>query len=128
MKRLISILFIVVYATTAFATTYDFHFCHGKMVGSALLNISNQPKCCCGDSDNPMKGCCKDEIITCKADNHRTTPSIAISIPISPDFALPIFLSFHLAPKSQVKSSRLYQCISTQSSEPVYLLTRVIRI
>jgi hypothetical protein len=126
-KRLISILFIAVYASTAFATTYDFHFCHGKMMGSALLNISGHPKCCCGDADKAMNGCCKDEIKICKADCHRTTQSVT-TVPLSLDLALPAVISLHFAPTFHIQSSRLCQLNPWQSSAPVYLLNKVLRI
>ena len=130
MKRLTAILFLLIYATTAFGITIDFHYCQGRMVKSALLNISEKPGCCCKQdfSGSMAKDCCNDEIKVSKTDSHKTAQST--TAPDLPEHeALTHFLTYLILP-GQV-SLPIAQTIfpkPERDPEPVYLLCCVFRL
>ena len=130
MKRLTAILFFLIYATTAFGITIDFHYCQGKMVKSSLLNISEKPGCCCKQdvSSSMAKDCCNDEITVAKADNHKTAQST--TVPDLPEHeTLTHFLTSPILPgRVSLPIAQTIFPKPERDPEPVYLLCRVFLI
>ena len=129
-KRLTAILFLLIYATTAFGITIDFHYCQGKMVKSSLLNISEKPGCCCKDegSRSMPEDCCNDDVKVCKTDNHKTAQSF-VSLDLIEHTIVTHFLDYLLPLNSlnqQISQANLAK--PERNPEPVYLLCRVFRI
>ena len=130
MKRLTTILFLLIYATTAFGITIDFHYCQGKMVKFSLLNISEKPGCCCKDksSRSMPADCCNDDVKVCKSDNHKTVQTVT-SLDLIAHKALAYFPAYLLL-AGRVSRQIAYTTVSTpeRDPEPVYLLCRAFRI
>lgn len=130
MKRLIAILFLLIYTTTAFGITIDFHYCQGNMVKFALLNVSAKPDCCCQhDASGFMaKDCCNDVIKVSKTDSHKTGQST--TAPDLPEHeALTHFLTYLILPDQvSVPVAQTIFPKPERDPEPVYLLCRVFRI
>jgi hypothetical protein len=129
-KRLIAISFLLIYATTAFGITIDFHYCQGRMVKSSLLNIEAKPDCCCKrDTSGTMsKGCCNDDIKVAKSENHNTVQSA--TAPDLPEHEIIThFLNYLvLADRAGRPTSHTIFLKPERDPEPVYLLCRVFRI
>lgn len=129
-KRLISILFLLIYATTAFGITIDFHYCQGKMVKSSLLNIRQMPDCCCQEeASHPVPAlCCNDDVRVCETDNHKTAQP-AISTDLIGHPVVIRFLNYKFLPNSlNQQRSKITFANPERETESIYLLCRVFRI
>lgn len=105
MKKIITILFLMIYSSTAFAVTLDIHFCAGKFSEIILLNLGDKPQCGCDHSNPTHTDCCSDKIVLSKTDIHKTVqpyliPEIFSSIvlsdytdPISNNYTLPVAIT-----------------------------------
>ena len=130
MKRFIAILFLLIYTTTAFGITLDFHYCQGRMVKPVLLNVSEKPDCCCQhDASRSMsKGCCKDVIKVSRTDSHKTVQS-TLSPYSSEHEAIIQFLNYLILPDHiSLPVAQTNFTKPKRNLEPVYLLCRVFRI
>lgn len=61
MKKLITIFFLLSYATSSIGTTVNLHYCMGEYMGSNLFHSSTDKCPKCGMKVAKSKGCCKDE-------------------------------------------------------------------
>lgn len=130
MKRLIAILFLLIYANTAFGITIDFHYCQGKMVKFALLNVSAKPDCCCKkDASSSMsKGCCNDDIKVSQSDSHKTAQSTTVPDLLEHEALTHFFNYLVLADRVSRPTAQTVFPKPKRNPEPVYLLCRVFRI
>ena len=78
MKKLITILLLIVYSTTTIGATVHVHFCMNKFVGWNLLQSDNDKCGKCGmKEDATKKGCCKDEHKQLKIDGDQQKSIVA---------------------------------------------------
>lgn len=82
MKKIISILLLVLYSSTAFAITMDVHYCASKFSGISLIGYGG-PHCGCDHSNSTHKGCCTDKIVSLKTDNHKTVQPYVLTESLS---------------------------------------------
>lgn len=92
MKRIIAILFLIVYSSTAFSFSVSEHFCSGIYAGIAIANFGGSVDCGCDHSDHTHKGCCEDKIITAKTDDHKTSQQYVLDISMSEKYSAPFFI------------------------------------
>jgi hypothetical protein len=129
MKRLIAILFFVIYAATAFGMTIDFHYCQGKLIKSSILNLSEAPTCCCLEMAKPMSDdCCNDEIKIFKADNHKTVSGIVAMSSIQYALIPPVPHLLITHSSLQTQPSIISYCSVKRNPDRIYLLYRVFRL
>ncbi len=122
MKRIIAIIFLVVYSSTAFAFTLKIHFCGGQFAGIAVTNFDGSVHCGCDHSNyTHKKSCCNDKIISAKTDNHKATQQYTLDNNFSkspaPEFIINYnqdFTNFY----TNTKSQHLHQAEFGRSSIP----------
>ncbi|MEO7265087.1 MAG: hypothetical protein ABIW38_09255 [Ferruginibacter sp.] len=122
MKRIIAIIFLVVYSSTAFAFTLKMHFCGGHFAGIAVANFGGSVDCGCDHSKHThKKSCCSDKLVSAKTDNHKTNQQYALDNNISkcsaPEFIINYnqdFTNFY----TNTKSQHLHQADLSRSSIP----------
>jgi len=126
-KKLLSILLIVVYATSVLGITIKYHYCCGH-----LANISPSPfqeQKMCGCSANVMaQDCCKDELRLNKNDNRQIPPAL-IEGAFSFTVEAPILYSYYFIPRlngGYLQSSTNFS--QRHCSPPLFLLFSVFRI
>lgn len=87
LKKLISILFLAIYANVGFGASIDSHYCGGKLVELKICGITVK-------SDCPMKSlhaaCCKNKVHFCKSDNHKA-PTVAVVTSTETSLKAPFF-------------------------------------
>jgi hypothetical protein len=126
-KKITTILLLVIYALSAVGISLNFHYCHEQLAKVSFQNFGGQKGCACNPKDIP-KDCCKDELTYQKSDNHR-------SVQPAQTFEL---ISFVFNPLSSADYSaislnkgKLNFVLNNQRRscpEPIYLLNRVFRI
>ena len=104
MKKIFSILLLVLYTTSSFAITINVHYCGGKYSGLSLADFGGAVHCSCGQHDSSHTGCCSDKTICAKTDNHKTVQQYWVS-PNFIDFALPLY--FINVPESYLQTVSL---------------------
>ena len=90
MKKIFSILLLVLYTSTSFAITINVHYCGGKYSGLSLADFGGAVHCSCGTHDSTDRGCCTDRTICAKTDNHQTVQQYWVSPNIS-DFIISVY-------------------------------------
>lgn len=90
MKKIISILLLMLYVTTSSAIMINMHYCSGKYSGLTLINFGEVAQCSCGTHDSTHRKCCSDKIICAKADSHKAGQLYRVSPNLS-DFVVPIY-------------------------------------
>ena len=125
MKKLFSILLLLVYTAASSGTVMSAHFCMGELAGITIGE--KQEKACvfCGMED---AGCCHDVSKVVKLDNSQLqkTPTLTIGQFILPlvqvDYQIPSNLSFLTLPKqSHILGKHI-------GGPPLYLRNSVFRI
>lgn len=71
MKKLLSILFAILYAVTSTGATVYTHYCMGEIVQVALHEHQGDSCENCGMDKEESDGCCKDELTILKAGEHK---------------------------------------------------------
>ena len=90
MKKIISILLLVLYTSTSFAITINVHYCGGKYSGVSLANFGGAVHCSCGTHNCTHRGCCSNKTICAKTDNHKTVQQYWVNPNLS-DFTVPVY-------------------------------------
>ena len=88
MKKLISILLLIIYSSTSFGVTINFHYCGGKLSGLALSSFGGAVQCGRNHKEATDKDCCSNKTICAKTDRHKAVQQYWISPGIS-SFILP---------------------------------------
>lgn len=127
MKRLLAILFLTIYISTAFGTAINFHYCGKRLANVSLLNFGASGGCACNPSNKPMD-CCENDLLYQKADNHETVQPV-LTPEIAPLFtAASLFIHFEVRVKKCTRSEIISDFFRRCCPEPIYLLNRVFRI
>ena len=78
LKKLVTILLLIIYTTTSIGATVHLHFCMDKFVGWNLAHNENEKCGKCGmKEDATKKGCCKEEQKQLKIDSDQQLSSIS---------------------------------------------------
>lgn len=72
MKKIVSILLLVLYTTSSFAITINVHYCGGKYSVVSLADFGGLVHFSFGQHDSAHKGRCSDKTVCAKTDNHKT--------------------------------------------------------
>ena len=103
MKKIISILLLVLYTTSSFGITINVHYCAGKYSGLTLTNFGGDVKCSCGKHDSTHKGCCSDKPVCHKTNSHKIVQPYYVS-PNFSDFTVPAYFTIVAEPYPQTVS------------------------
>ena len=131
MKKVLSILFLLVYINTALGIGIDFHFCQSKIVDVKLAGLSHA-HCNCPVGSMP-KDCCKNELHYCHTDNHKTqvdatrlTKMSTIKVPVLfPDY----ISSLVIADNTQKKDTFCnHYRFNYNPTNPLFILNNIFRI
>lgn len=128
MKKILAILLLIIYTSSAVGITVNFHYCQGQLAKVSFLNFEGQKDCACNPQNMP-KGCCKDDLVYQKADKHNVIQAVPLVKFIS--FSLELTPPYNYAIIPLVKSSipqYLKDIPKRSCPEPVYLLNRVFLI
>ena len=129
MKRVISILFLLVYLDVGFGTTIDYHYCGGKLVDLKICGIGLKDGC-------PMKSmhasCCKHGVHFCNAGNHKS-PTVATVPTAGTSLTIPVFLidpySFSIGTRGESNTDLFHlDKIHRPSNCPLFVSNMVFRI
>ena len=90
MKKIVSIFLLIIYSSTSFAVTMDFHYCSGKYSGISFSNFDKAAICGCDQNKLNQRGCCSDKTICAKTDNHKMVQQYWVS-PNFSDFIMPVY-------------------------------------
>ncbi|KAA9038392.1 hypothetical protein FW778_12530 [Ginsengibacter hankyongi] len=80
MKRVLAILFLVIYTSAVFGTVVSIRYCSKQVSKVAMPGCKecNGYKC---NHANKLTDCCKSHLLYHKVDNHSIVPSIYVSLP-----------------------------------------------
>lgn len=128
MKKIIAILLISIYASSAVGLVINSHYCHGQLAKISFLTFGGKQGCGCNPKDMP-KDCCKDEMKFQKSDNHRTG-QVAQAAELSPFTAeLPLTYNYsEIAFEDNDDAGRITNVAQRSCPAPIYLLNRVFLI
>lgn len=128
MKKFLSIILFIVYATASSGATISFHYCMGKFIGWDI--DKDQSKNCdnCGMHKQEQQGCCNDAHASFKISKEQVTPVINFA-PLNHDHYVKN-RSFTLINISLSHSKVIIQPIESPPSNtnPPFLLNCVFRI
>ena len=130
MNRLIAIILLTIYTSTAFGVVINYHYCRGHLTNVSFLNFHKLEGCGC-NPQNMEKGCCKDKIQYQKADNHRIKNVQAIPGPSA--FKSVLFFNYcsrfawHDIGAPNISSAYL-TCYLRTASIPIFIVNKVFRI
>jgi hypothetical protein len=83
-KRFLAFILVFIYSVTTIGATVQLHYCMGKFAGWSLAWTETKSKECdkCGmeKSDNPDKGCCKDDHKLLKIQDDQKANYISLEI------------------------------------------------
>lgn len=88
MKKLISILLLIIYSNTSFGVTINFHYCDGKFSRVALFNLGGTVQFSCNHNKLPHKDCSMNKAICVKTARDKAVQQYWIRPGIS-SFILP---------------------------------------
>lgn len=131
MKKVLSISFLLVYINTAFGVGIDYHFCAGQLVDTKFAGFGDA-HCACPVGSMP-KGCCRNELHYCQADNHKIQAGATLlpyMISLKESVLFPDFI-YPLATEAFAKENDISynHCrFKYKSSCPLYILNNVFRI
>ena len=131
MKKIISILLLVIYTAVLCGVTVNMHYCGGRLASYNLSLSDSHPKCPCG-SKSMKKDCCKNKTIhlQCKSEQKIQNFILINNNPVKHNP-----LHFFIVPGIPI--SDFYQIKKRDvahpppllvNSNPTYLLNRVFRI
>ena len=131
MKKVLSILFLLVYINTALGIGIDFHFCQSKIVDVKLAGLSHA-HCNCPVGSMP-KDCCKNELHFCQTDNHKTQADATLLTKISiikmpllfPDYISSFVIADYTSQKDQFYN---YYRFKYKPTNQLFILNNVFRI
>lgn len=92
MKKIIALVFAVLYISAASGFVLNVHYCMGNFVGVDIDGKKSDTCGKCGMADS-TSGCCHSESKIVKIDNSHKASSVVYNIEI-PVSNLPVFLSF----------------------------------
>lgn len=69
MKKLIALIFLMMYAANVIGATIHTHYCMGDVAGISLSGFEGKKCSKCGMEDGDKKGCCKDVKTELKIDS-----------------------------------------------------------
>ena len=75
MRRLIAILFLIVYFNVAWGSAFNLHYCCGHFSNISFVIFNHSSGSC--KMKNSMPDCCKDKSFQIKTDDHKTAGGIA---------------------------------------------------
>lgn len=131
MKKILSILFLLVYINTAFGVGIDLHFCGGQMVDFKLAGFG-QAHCSCPKGSMPTD-CCKNELHFSQTDNHKVQADATIVAKVN-FIQLPAVFHNYLCPLEeadivQINNVFYNQCrFKYKPAHPLFILNAVFRI
>ena len=107
----------------------NFHYCKGQLSHVSLLNFGAKAGCSCNPDAMP-KGCCTDELLYKKTDNHKSVQeSYTINtISFTPDLSPVANLHNLVLQGSCDGSNNFYTDVGRSCPQTIYLLIRVFRI
>jgi len=128
LKKITGILLLLIYTTTAFGLGVDRHFCGGKLVSAKIEGFGTQGGDC--TSKGKCSGCCKDESIVSKTDEHQIQgASISLSKAFNDLYESDLpFISFNLIHGNSIQQFDDYEYIPITSSRELLSLIHVLRI
>lgn len=94
MKRIIALLFYLIYLNTAFGVGIDMHFCGDRVANITVVGMGHG-HCNCLPGEMPA-GCCRDVVCYCKTDHHQLPAISVLSVeayPIQAPALLPNYIS-----------------------------------
>src|SRR4030095_8579156 len=129
MKKVGTIVLLLVYASTAFGTVLSFHYCRGRLADISILTFAGKKSCCCNPDSMP-KDCCKDELVFKKADNYNILQKYYIinTASFTPDLPPSAVISGITVQTDLYSVPDLFTVLQRSSKELIYLLNRVLRI
>ena len=128
MKKIITILLLLIYAASAVGISIKFHYCHEQLAKVSFQNFGGYKSCRCNPQDVP-KDCCKDELKYQKSESHRTVQPLQIVELVSCPAEPPVFADYIMIPRiDKDNSSFVFHEVRRSRPEPIYLLIRVFRI
>ena len=110
MRRLITLLLLIIYFNVAWGSAFEMHYCCGHFSDISLVIFNNHKyeKC---KTKNSLPDCCKDKSLLVKTDNHKTQGIIAFTeyqqIKFLPPYLVDVENNFFNAPHSNL-SLRLH--------------------
>lgn len=95
LKKLLSILILLVYVPAIAGVGFSTHYCAGEARETKVFSVSKQ-SCCCGEAEAESNGCCSDKITVIKLDkDQQGSQQISIQ-PLVVDvllaFEIPVFM------------------------------------
>lgn len=130
MRRLFSILLLVVYTTLICGFTLNLHYCGGKL-DSVALSLSEKHSCSCG-SKTMKKNCCKNKTIHCKFNAEQKSQHFTLIYNSAIKYNLCTFSLFQNMFNSDFYLSNKIESSHSPpflvSSNPSYIVNRVFRV
>lgn len=129
MKKIAAIFLLTIYTGTALGVAINFHYCQGHLAHVSFLNSGVKTGCSCNPDAMP-KGCCKDELLYKKADNHKTVQESFTfnTISFTPDLPPVNDLYNQIVQEGVYDSDNFYNNVRRSCPQPIYLFIRVFRI
>ena len=127
-KKIVAILFVTIYAATAFGVIVNFHYCNRVITHMSRCGLATKNEC---DSHSFMaKDCCKDKTICFQLDTRNTTRQTFILTPIvqTSDLIPSAEILFKLPANITFKSVLSFRSCQRAVPQTIYLLNRVFRI
>ena len=127
MKKVLAILLIIIYGSTAIGAVVNFHYCGKSLEKISLLNFGNRNTCPCDTGNTPMD-CCKNVTHYFKTGKHTSTqteliPNITFSLAEPPSFII-----MEMPVKDIHYNTSFPYSLQRCSPQPIYLLNSVFRI
>lgn len=129
MKLVFVVLLIPLYLLVSFKFTLNIHYCGGQVNKVSIFKISE--KDCCGVEEEMSGGCCSNDKITLKTDNHECQLYKFNLLSASNQFILfspPTFFVYNFSTQKIAKTESIIEDPPLSSSTSLYLRFRVLLI
>jgi len=126
-KKILAIFLFIIYASAAFGTVVNFHYCGKNLIEIYFTEFGVVKNCSC-DTENEPKDCCNNTLLFQKADNHNAAETLLVPhaslfyITALPLLNNDVFVEAYNCKKVLSDSSPLCP------PGPIYLLNRTLRI
>ena len=125
-KKILTIVLILVYSLSAFGMSVKYHYCMDRLT-SISMDFGVHQDCKCNTSAN-TEGCCKDKVLCFKGDNHKVYQILQSNPMEGLQIEPPVSLAISLF-KDQKEAFYLPgEIVQDNSPHPLFLLNRTFRI
>lgn len=126
-KKLVTIILILVYSMSALGMPVRYHYCNDWLTALSI-SVKTHHDCPCNTS-GAAAGCCKDKVFYLKGDSHRGGSQFLQADPMNGlQTDPPVLITLSVFKNDEEVFGLPYEFTKSRSLHPIFLLNKTLRI